>query len=41
MNKKYKKTFVIVSHNKEFLKISDHSYELINGKLKSINGRNK
>ena len=34
LNKKYKKTFVIVSHNKEFLKISDHSYELINGKLK-------
>ena len=33
LNKKYKKTFVIVSHNKEFLKISDHSYELINGKL--------
>ena len=39
LNKKYKKTFVIVSHNKEFLKISDHSYELINGKLKSINAR--
>ena len=36
LNKKYKKTFVIVSHNKEFLKISDHSYELINGKLKSL-----
>ena len=36
LNKKYKKTFVIVSHNKEFLKISDHSYELNNGKLKSL-----
>ena len=36
LNKKYKKTFVIVSHNKDFLKISDHSYELINGKLKSL-----
>ena len=36
LNKKYKKTFVIVSHNKEFLKISDHSFELINGKLKSL-----
>ena len=36
LNKKYKKTFVIVSHNKEFLEISDHSYELINGKLKSL-----
>ena len=36
LNKKYQKTFVIVSHNKEFLKISDHSYELINGKLKSL-----
>ena len=36
LNKKYKKTFVIVSHNKEFLKISDHSYELINGKLKLL-----
>ena len=36
LNKKYKRTFVIVSHNKEFLKISDHSYELINGKLKSL-----
>ena len=36
LNKKYKKTFIIVSHNKEFLKISDHSYELINGKLKSL-----
>ena len=36
LNKKYKKTFVIVSHNKEFLKISDHSYELINRKLKSL-----
>ena len=36
LNIKYKKTFVIVSHNKEFLKISDHSYELINGKLKSL-----
>ena len=36
LNKKYKKTFVIVSHNKEFLKISDHSYELINVKLKSL-----
>ena len=36
LNKKYKKTFVIVSHNNEFLKISDHSYELINGKLKSL-----
>ena len=36
LNKKYQKTFVIVSHNKEFLKISDHSYELNNGKLKSL-----
>ena len=36
LNKKYKKTFIIVSHNKEFLKISDHSYELNNGKLKSL-----
>ena len=34
LNKKYNQTFVIVTHNKEFLKISDYSYTLKGGEIK-------
>tara|TARA_X000000950_G_scaffold80344_2_gene101033 strand:- start:441 stop:1091 length:651 start_codon:yes stop_codon:yes gene_type:complete len=33
LNKKMNQTFVIVTHNKEFIKISDKSYTIQNGKL--------
>ena len=36
LNEKYNQTFIVVSHNKEFQKISSNSFELINGKIKSI-----
>ena len=36
LNEKYNQTFIVVSHNKEFKKISNNSFELINGKIKSI-----
>ena len=36
LNKKYNQTFIIVTHNKEFQKISNNSFELKNGKLDSI-----
>lgn len=36
LNKKYNQTFIIVTHNKEFQKISNNSFELKNGKLNSI-----
>ena len=34
LNKKHNQTFVIVTHNKEFLKISDYSYTLKGGEIK-------
>ncbi len=36
LNEKYNQTFIVVSHNKEFKKISNYSFELINGKIEPI-----
>ena len=34
LNKEYNQTFVIVTHNKDFLKISDYSYTIKDGRIK-------
>ena len=34
LNKKYNQTFVIVTHNKKFMEISDYSFTLGNGEIK-------
>ena len=34
LNKEYNQTFVIVTHNKDFFKISDYSYTIKDGRIK-------